>query len=117
MRRVCRTTNHEESIEVKHRIAVCAGMLMCAAASSAFAAPTFRAEIEGNKVVIYSTSDKDIACYSFVTFSYQKGDKRETSRFVCNTFARAQKDFRFCERADEKYIDLKIESPVSASCG
>jgi hypothetical protein len=109
-------SNHQESIEVKHRIAVCAGALLCAAGVSAFAAPTFRAEIEGNKVVVYSTSDKDIACYSFVTFSYQKGDKRETSRFVCNTFARAQKDFRFCERGDEKYIDLKIESKVDASC-
>ena len=86
------------------------------AAAPAFAIPTFRAEIEGNKLVIFSTSDKDIACYTFVTFSYQRGDKRETSRFVCNTFARAQKDFRFCERADERYIDLKLESAVSASC-
>jgi hypothetical protein len=102
---------------VKHRTAVLAGAVLFASASSAFAAPTFRAEIEGNKIVVLSTSDKDVACYSFVTFSYQKGDKRETSRFVCNTFARAQKDFRFCERSDERYIDLKIEGPVSASCG
>ena len=86
------------------------------AAAPAFAVPAFRAETEGNKLIVFSTSDKDIACYTFVTFSYQRGDKRETSRFVCNTFARAQKDFRFCERTDEKYIDLKIESPVSASC-
>lgn len=95
--------------------AIIAATLLTAAAP-AFAMPTFRAEIEGNKLVVFSTSDKDIACYTFVTFSYQRGEKRETSRFVCNTFARAQKDFRFCERTDERYIDLKIESPVSASC-
>ena len=89
---------------------------LLAAAAPAFAIPIFRAEVEGNKLVIFSTSDKDIACYTFLTFSYQHGDKRETSRFVCNTFARAQKDFRFCERADERYIDLKIEGPVTASC-
>jgi len=85
-------------------------------AGPALAKPSFRAEVEGNKLVIYSTSDADIACYTFVTFSYQKGDKRETSRFVCNTFVRAQKDFRFCERENEKYIDLKIEGPVTYSC-
>jgi len=101
---------------VRYRSAILAVALL-AAATSACAAPTFRAEIEGNKIVIFSTTDKDIACYTFVTFSYQRGDKRETSRFVCNTFARAQKDFRFCEREDERYIDLRIESPVSASCG
>jgi azurin len=89
---------------------------LLATAAPAFAAPVFRAEVEGNKLVVFSTSDVDIACYTFITFSYQRGDKRETSRFVCNTFARAQKDFRFCERADEKYIDLKIEGPVTASC-
>jgi hypothetical protein len=111
------SSNHRETIAVKHRIVACAGMLFFVAAASAFAAPTFRAEVEGNKIVIFSTSDKDIACYTFVTFSYQNGDKRETSRFVCNTFARTQKDFRFCERENEKYIDLKIEGPVSASCG
>ena len=106
----------QRTINVRYRSAILAVALL-AAATSACAAPTFRAEIEGNKIVIFSTTDKDIACYTFVTFSYQRGDKRETSRFVCNTFARAQKDFRFCEREDERYIDLRIESPVSASCG
>jgi len=102
---------------VKHRAVVLAGIVLAATAAPAIAAPIFRAEIEGNKLVVFSTSDKDIACYTFLTFSYQKGDKRESSRFVCNTFARAQKDFRFCEREDERYIDLKLESPVTASCG
>jgi len=101
---------------VKSAIAILSGMLLLAAAVPAFAKPTFRAEVEGNKIIVFSTSDKDIACYTFVTISYQRGDKRESTRFVCNTFARAGKDFRFCERADEKYIDLKIEEPVSASC-
>jgi len=102
---------------VQHRTALSTGVLLFVAASSVSAAPSFRAEVEGNKIVVFSTSDKDIACYSFVTFSYQEGDKRVTSRFVCNTFARAQKDFRFCERGDEKYVELRIEGPVNASCG
>jgi len=102
---------------VKYRAAVLAGIALLATGAPAIAAPVFRAEIEGNRLVVFSTSDKDIACYTFLTFSYQKGDKRESSRFVCNTFARAQKDFRFCEREDERYIDLKLESPVTASCG
>ena len=91
-----------------------AGALLVATALPVFAKPTFRAEVEGKKVVIYSTSEQDTACYTFVTFSYVRGDKRETTRFVCNTFARAQKDFRFCERGD--YDDAKIEGPVDASC-
>ena len=102
---------------MKHRAAVLAGVALSVFGAPAIAAPTFRAEVEGNKLVVFSTSDKDVACYTFLTFSYQKGDKRETSRFVCNTFARAGKDFRFCEREDERYIDLKLEGPVSASCG
>jgi hypothetical protein len=101
---------------VKFAAALLAGTVLLSAALPAFAKPTFRAEVEGNKIVVFSTTDKDIACYTFVTISYQRGDKRESTRFVCNTFARAGKDFRFCERADEKYIDLKIEEPVSASC-
>jgi hypothetical protein len=92
------------------------GGLLIAASAPALAMPTFRAAVEGKKVVIFSTSDRDIACYTFVNFSYQKGDKREFTRFVCNTFARAQKDFRFCEREDEKYIDVQIEGPINASC-
>jgi hypothetical protein len=99
---------------VKHIIAVLAAGLLATSALSAIAKPTFRAEVEGKKIVIYSTADQDAACYTFVTFSYQRGDKRETTRFVCNTFARAQKDFRFCERGD--YDDAKIEGPVEASC-
>ena len=99
------------------RAVVLAGIVLFALGIPAIAAPTFRAEVEGNKLVVFSTSDKDVACYTFLTFSYRNGDKRERSRFVCNTFARAQKDFRFCERADERYIDLQIEGPVSASCG
>ena len=99
---------------MKHIVGVLTGALLVASALPAFAKPTFRAEVEGKKVVIYSTAEQDTACYTFVTFSYQRGDKRETTRFVCNTFARAQKDFRFCERGD--YDDAKIEGPVDASC-
>jgi hypothetical protein len=100
---------------VKHGTAALAGALVFAFASAAFAA-TFKAEVEGNKVVVYSTSTKDTACYSMVTFSFKTDDGRETRRFVCNTFARAEKNYRFCERGDEKFVDLKIEGPVTANC-
>jgi len=33
-------------------------------------------------LVIYSTSDKDIACYTMVIFSFKKGDDRERSRYT-----------------------------------
>lgn len=101
---------------MKHRTAALAGALLVALAASASAA-TFRAEVEGDAVVVYSTSKKDEACYSMVTFSFKSGDERITRRFVCNTFARAQKDFRFCERKDPEFIDLKIEAPVTGTCG
>ena len=107
---------------MKHRIAVpgavaLAGACLFTAVSAAPASPTFRAEVEGETLVIYSTSDKDIACYTMVNFSFKKGDGRERSRYVCNGFARAKKDFRFCERSDARYIDLKIEGPVTSNCG
>jgi hypothetical protein len=101
---------------VKHRTAALAGALLVAVAPAALGA-TFRAEIEGDAVVVYSTSNKDEACYSMVTFSFKSGDERITRRFVCNTFARAQKDFRFCERKDPEFVDLKIEGPVTGTCG
>lgn len=101
---------------MNHRTILLAGALLASAASSAFGA-SFRAEVEGNTLIVYSTTDKDEACYSMVTFSYQKDDKRETRRFVCNTFARGQKDFRFCERTDPAFIDLKVEGPVTGTCG
>ena len=101
---------------MRHRTAALAGALLLAIGCSAFGA-TFRAEIEGNKIVVYSTSKKDEACYTTVTFSYKKGDGRETRKFVCNTFARAGKDFRFCERSDEEFVDLKIEEPATGTCG
>ena len=101
---------------MRHRGAPVAGLLLFALGCSAFGA-TFRAEVEGNKIVVYSTSQKDEACYSTVTFSYKKGDGRETRKFVCNTFARAGKDFRFCERSDEEYVDLRIEEQATGTCG
>ena len=102
-----------------HSIAAIAGALLLAVGSSALALEaTFRAEVEdGKTLVVYSTSKKDVACYSFVTFSYQNGDKRETRRFVCNGFARAGEDFRFCSRTDDRFVDLKIEGPVTGTCG
>jgi hypothetical protein len=100
---------------VRYRIAALAGALL--SVSAAAAAPTFRAEAEGDTLVIYSTSDKDVACYTMVAFSFKNGDERERSRYVCNGFARAQKDLRFCERSDARYIDLKIEGPVTSNCG
>lgn len=102
---------------MKHMSMALAGLCLLATGSALAANPSFRAVVEGNKVVVYSTSDKDIACYAMVTFSYRVGGERETRRFVCNTFARAEKDFRFCEREDEKFVDLKIESEVAGNCG
>jgi hypothetical protein len=100
---------------MKHRTAARAGALLLVVASSAFGA-TFRAEVEGDTVVVYSTAKKDEACYSMVTFSYKSGDERQTRRFVCNGFARAEKDFRFCSRTDPGFVDLKIEGPVTGTC-
>ena len=90
--------------------------LLTAASPSAFAATTFKAAVEGNKIVVYSTTDKDIACYTMVTFSFQSGDKRVQRRFVCNMFAREGKDQVYCERSEPEYIDLQIEGPVTFNC-
>jgi hypothetical protein len=83
----------------------------------AMAKPVFTADVEGNTIVVYSTSDKDIACYTMVTFSYRSGDQRERTRYTCNGFARAQKAFRFCERTDPRYVDVTIDGPVTSYCG
>ena len=101
---------------MRYRSAALAGAFLFAIGCSAFGA-TFRAEIEGNKIVVYSSSTKDEACYSTVTFSFKKGDGREVRKFVCNTFARKGKDFRFCERGDESYVDLRIEEQATGTCG
>lgn len=92
-------------------------VLWLTTASTASATPTFSADVEGNTIVIYSTSDKDIACYTMVTFSYKKGEDRERTRYTCNGFARATNGFRFCERTDPRYIDIKIEGAVTSYCG
>ena len=101
---------------MKHRITALAGAVLFAVTSSAFGA-TLRAEVEGNTLVVYLTSDKDENCFTEVRFSFQSGDKRVTRRFVCHTFARAGKDVRFCERSDPEFVDLRIEAPLSAQCG
>ena len=101
---------------MRYRSAPLVGAVLFAIGFSAFGA-TFRAEVEGNKIVVYSTSTKDEACYATVTFSYKKGDGREVRKFVCNTFARKGKDFRFCERGDESYVDLRIEEQATGTCG
>jgi hypothetical protein len=92
-------------------------VLWITAALPAWAATTFSVGVEGDTIVVYSTSDKDIACYTMVTFSYRKGDERESTRYTCNGFARALKDFRFCARTDPRYIDVRIESSVTSYCG
>jgi hypothetical protein len=112
-----KTAHTQGDPNVKQRTAALAGAVLLAAASSASGAePTFKAAVEGNTLVIYSTSAKDVACYTMVTFSFKSGDERTTRRYVCNGFALAKKDHRFCERTDPDFVDLKIEGPVSANC-
>jgi hypothetical protein len=102
---------------VKHQITAVIGALLFVAALPVFAKPTFRAEVQGDTIIVYSSAEKDQPCYTEVTFSFKKGDERITRRFVCNTFARGQKDFKFCERKDPEFVDLKLVSPVTGTCG
>jgi hypothetical protein len=102
---------------VQHRINAVIGALVFVLASPAFAKPTFRAEVQGDTIIVYSSADKDQPCYTEVTFSFKTADGRTTRRFVCNTFARGQKDYKFCERKDPEFVDLKLETPVTGTCG
>ena len=97
--------------------AVAAALWVTAASAAPTGAPTFSADVEGSTIVVYSTSEKAIACYTMVTFSYKNGDDRERTRYTCNGFARAGKRLRFCERTDPRYIDIRIEGSVTGYCG
>ena len=90
------------------------GFLLAAAGASA--AATFRAEVQGDTVVIYSTAKVPERCSASVMFSYKYGDGRRTSRLECNGPAPAEKDFVFCKRTDAEFVDLKIERPVNGGC-
>ena len=114
---ILQTTSYKSGgTGVKLRTAV-VGILLSVVIGSAFAKPTFRAEVQDDTIIVYSSADKDQPCYTEVTFSFKTADGRVTRRFVCNTFARGQKDFRFCERKDPAFIELKLEGPVTGTCG
>jgi hypothetical protein len=94
--------------------AVLAGLLSTAAPAAMSA--TFKAAAEGNTLVVYMTSDRDRACFTDVTFSYQRDGKRVTTRYVCHIFGKAGTDVKFCSRTDDDFVDLKVESEVRANC-
>ncbi len=85
-------------------------------AAGAVAAATFRAEVQGDTIVIYSTAKKAERCSASVMFSYKYGEDRRTTRLECNGPAPAEKDFVFCKRTNPEFIDLKIERPVNGGC-
>ena len=91
------------------------GALLLAIGASA-AAATFRAEVQGDTILIYSTAKRPERCSASVMFSYKYGDDRRTTRLECNGPAPAEKDFVFCKRTNAEYIELKIERPVVGGC-
>ncbi len=95
--------------------AVLAGLLS-AAAPAAMSATTFKAEAEGKTLVVYMTSDRDRACFTDVSFSYERDGKRVTTRYVCHIFGKAGTDVKFCSRTDDDFVNLKVESDVKANC-
>jgi len=90
----------------------CLALAVCGAAAAA----TFRAEVQGNTIVIYSTAKRPERCSASVMFSYKYGDDRRTTRLECNGPAPAEKDFVFCKRTNAEFVDLKIERPVNGGC-
>ena len=87
------------------------------ATSAAFAVPTpFRAEIQDDTVIIYSSTEKPAMCSASVMYSYKYQDGRRTARLECNSPTPAQKDYVFCKRKNAEYVDLKIERGVQGSC-
>ena len=93
----------------------CAALFLSALACSAFGA-TFKGAVEGDTVVIYSTTKRAENCSASVMFSYKKDDERETRRLECNGPAPAQKDYVFCKRSSPDFVDLKIERPANGGC-
>ncbi|MEO8627720.1 MAG: hypothetical protein ABI612_06405 [Betaproteobacteria bacterium] len=83
----------------------------------AFAAPEkFKAEIQDDTVIIYSSIDKPAMCSASVMYSYKYQDGRRTARLECNSPTPAQKDYVFCKRKNAEYVDLKIERGVQGNC-
>jgi hypothetical protein len=97
---------------------VCRALLSCAlsVAASTATATTLRAAVEGNTIVIYSSSDKPIGCRVSVMFSYKYGDGRRATRLECNGRAPAEQDFAFCKSENAKYLDPKIERAIQGGC-
>ena len=97
-----------------------AALLLFAPLSIAAAAappPTLlKAEVEGNTVVIYSSTKKAGGCKAAVMFSYRQGDEREKRKLECNFRVPAQEHHRFCAHYDPQFVDLKIERPVNGGC-
>ena len=86
------------------------------AGTAAYAAATFRAEVQGDTILIYSTNTKPERCSASVMISYKYGDGRRTTRLECNGPAPAEKDFVFCKRTNAEFVDLKIERPANGGC-
>jgi hypothetical protein len=86
------------------------------AATAAYAAATFRAEVQGDTILIYSTNTKPAHCSASVMISYKYGDGRRTTRLECNGPAPAEKDYVFCKRTNPDFVDLKIERPANGDC-
>lgn len=84
--------------------------------TAAYAAATFRAEVQGDTILIYSTNTKPERCSASVMISYKYGDGRRTTRLECNGPAPAEKDFVFCKRTNAEFVDLKIERPANGGC-
>jgi hypothetical protein len=108
--------HHDGEYGVKHLIAALLAGFLTAAASSAMSATTFRAAAEGKTLVVYMTSDRDRGCFTEVRFSYLRDGKRVTTRYVCHILGQAGNDVKFCERTDEAFVDLQVESPVTFNC-
>lgn len=93
-------------------------LLACALVviASTASATTLRAAIEGDTIVIYSSSDKAVGCRVSVMFSYKYGDGRRATRLECNGRAPAEKDFAFCKSENAQYLEPKIERPIQGGC-
>jgi len=97
------------------RCRIVLGSVLCAVSVCAVAA-TFRAEVQGDTVVIYSTAKRMEQCSASVMYSYKYGDDRRMARLECNGPAPAEKDYVFCKRTNAEYVDLKIERGVNGGC-
>jgi hypothetical protein len=90
--------------------------LLSIAAAAAPPPTLLKAEVEGNTVVIYSSTKKPGGCKAAVMFSYRHGDEREKRKLECNFRVPAQEHYRFCAHYDPQFVDLKIESAIVGGC-